>query len=292
MLPATRPLRPNQIAAVLIRTQVKYPAKPEEWTRFLTADGQTSSKKGAHVFIDGKLHRYRQQEKKSPNPPCEGDPVNIFPTRILRNAAFVPEKKGDNIEVIKFYKPDPNREAVPVEIEHELVAALPGFAFIKTSITDYGCGVHPLYGRKFRIVAFGSNGTFDDVDGVDYTEGSDTRMDKAIEKFNAEVAPSEAEDSLDGRVKRSDVSVTMAYPTFTRQGADWTLLYTAPSTWVGSYGGWAGYTRSVPVALEIAPPRFREAMVIPEVITAYVAKHEKDEEIFGYTLGETNDEKK
>ena len=78
----------------------------------------------------------------------------------------------------------------------------------------------------------------------------------------------------------------MTYPAMTARGAEWTVLYYAQATWAGSYGGWAGYTRAVPIVLDAAPKRFREAMVMPEVVAKYVAAHEKDEDIVGFTIVE------
>ena len=112
---------------------------------------------------------------------------------------------------------------------------------------------------------WGSGATFEDMNTPEYTEGSETGLDRAIAKFDASVDPSEPADSLDGKVKRNEVTVSMAHPTWTPKGAEWTVLYTAPSTWAGSYGGWAGYTRSVPIVLDQAPRRFREALVVPDV---------------------------
>jgi len=290
-MPPLRVLGPNQTAAVVIRTKVKYPAKPVEWTRFIKTDLSAQSKKGSYLFIGEKLHRYQQREKVSANAPCPGETSNPFPKRILRNAEFVPDKKGKTMEVIGFHKDLPDQPN-PTEIDHEIVALVPGYAFVKTSITDYGCGAHPLYGNKFELVAFGAEGTFEFVPESDYKDGSDVSEEKAIGLFNAQVDPAESEESLDGKLTSgSNVSVSMTYPAFTPRGSIWTVLYTAPSTWAGSYGGWAGYTRSVPVALDAAPARFRDAIVMPEVVATYIAAHEKDEDILGFTLGEMNEGK-
>ncbi|HRI64125.1 MAG TPA: hypothetical protein PK156_07800 [Polyangium sp.] len=289
--PRIRPLGTHQIAALIVRPRVKHPAVAENHTRFLQSDGTSKSRKGAHVFINGALHRFKQQEKKTANPKCEGDEVNLFPFRIFRNAEFVPEKKGTALEVIKFYKAEREGE-FPVNIDHEIVAALPGYTFLKTSITDYGCGAHPLYASKFTVVIWSADGTFEEMNTPEYTEGSETGLDKAIAKFDSQVSPSEPDDSLDGKVKRSEVTVSMAYPTWSSKGADWTVLYSAPATWAGSFGGWAGYTRSLPIVLDQPPARFREVMVVPDVVATYIGQHEKDEDIVGFTLGETDLEKK
>ena len=290
-LPRVRPLGAHEIVALIVRPKVKPPAKPEDYTRFLRADGTATSKKAAHLYIDGKRYRFHRQEKKTPNPKCEGAEINMFPARIFRNAEFVPEKTGPAIEVIKFYKSEREGE-FPVDIDHEIVAALPGYTFLKTSITDYGCGAHPLYASNFMVVIWGSGATFEDMNTPEYTEGSETGLDRAIAKFDASVDPSEPADSLDGKVKRNEVTVSMAHPTWTPKGAEWTVLYTAPSTWAGSYGGWAGYTRSVPIVLDQAPARFRDALVVPDVVATYVAQHEKNEDIVGFTLGEVDLDKK
>jgi hypothetical protein len=292
-LPPLRALNANQTVAVLVRTKVTFPAKPVEWTRFIQADGSVVSQKGLHLFIGDNLYRYQQREKATANPPCDSETPNPYPKQIHRNAEFVPDKKGKAIEVIEMYKHDSTQDQViPTDIEHEIVAVIPGYAFIKTSIIDYGCGAHALYGNKFVLVAFGAEGTFEIVKRWEYEEGSDAQLNKAVEQFNAKVDPAEPADSIDGRLKSGDISISMAYPAFTPRGSVWTVLYTGPATWAGSNGGWAGYTRSVPIPLDIAPARFREAMVMPDGAATYIGAHEKDEDILGFTVGDSNAMKK
>ncbi len=289
-LPRVRPLGAQEVAAVLVRSKPNYPVIPEFSTQLIHADGTITTKKGAYVFINGQLHRYQQREKISPNPPCTGEKENPFPKRIWRNAEFVPEKTGKNIEIIPMYKPNPKEEGmVHTEVEHDLVAALPGYVFIKSSITDYGCGAHALYGREFVLVAWGADGSPTRLESSDYSEGTDVWIEHAVAKFNAQVDPAESPDSLDGRIQNSeDVKVVMVYPMLTAKGAVWTGLFAAPATWVGSFGGWAGYTRAMPMAMNKIPARFRDAMVTPEPVNDYVAKHEKDEEILGFTVGDAS----
>lgn len=285
--PVLRPLGANETAAVVIRTKPKYPAQPVEWTRFLEADGTMTSQKGVLLSFGGVQYQYKQREQTSANPPCVPNEPNPYPKKIWRNAEVVPIKPGKTSELIPFYKPKKDEEGIPpVETEHELAAVIPGYLFVRTSITDYGCGAHALYGRQFTLFAYQTNGTFDTVDAVDYEEGVYTGIEKAVAKFNATVDPSEPADSLDGRVGESDVKPAMTYPAMTARGAEWTVLYYAQATWAGSYGGWAGYTRAVPITLGAAPKRFREAMVMPEVVAKYVAAHEKDEDIVGFTIVE------
>jgi hypothetical protein len=286
--PRVRPLGANEVVAVLIRSKPKGGSKPEESTQFIRADGKITSQKGAHLFINGKLHRYHRRENTSHNPPCFGEKENIFPKRIWRNAEFVPTKDGKSIEIIPAYKPNPkNDEIIHTETDHELVAALPGFVFIKSSETDYGCGAHPLYGSGFVLFAVTANGSFEKVESSEYLEGTDAWLEHAQAKFNAQVDPAESPDSLDGPVNSPDnVKVAMVYPMITAKGAVWGALFTAPATWAGSFGGWAGYTRAVPMPINKAPTRFRDAMVTPEPVNEYVSKHEKDEDILGFTVGE------
>lgn len=290
-LPRLRPLATQEVVAVVVRSKPKAGAPAEEWTRLIHADGKTTSKKGAYLFIRGQLHQYRRRENVSPNPPCApGD--NLFPKRIWRNAEFVPEKNGKTIEIIPAYKPNPkSEEIVHVETDHELVAALPGFAFIKSSETDYGCGAHPLYGNAFVLVAFGTDGAVEKISESEYLDGTDAWIDHAMAKFNAQSDPAESPDSLDARIQNSsDVKAVMAYPMITAKGAVWGGLFTAPATWAGSYGGWAGYTRAIPMAMNKTPKRFRDAMVTPEPVNEYVSKHEKDEDILGFTVGDVANE--
>jgi len=221
----------------------------------------------------------------------------MYPQRIWRNVEFVPDKPGKTITAVSFYKRNPNPETDsermdPTKVEHDIVAIVPGYAFIKTSNTYWGCGAHPLYGCEFVLAAFGSTGSVERVGESDYEQGSDVRVARAVELFNAQVDPAEPPDSLDGKLQIEDISVSMAYPAFTQRGSVWTILYTGKSTWAGSYGGWAGYTRSVAVPHGIAPARFREAIVMPEPVAKYIEAHEKDEDILGFTVGETSQEKK
>lgn len=286
-LPKIRPLETHEIVAVLVRSKPKGNAKPEESTQLIHADGKMTTKKGAYLFINGQLHRYQQKENVSVNPPCYGEKENPFPKRIWRNAEFLPEKNGSSIEIIPAFKPDKTKDPITLtETENELVAALPGFVFIKSSETDYGCGAHALYGSSFVLMSFGADGKFVKLAESDYFEGTDAWLEFAQAKFNAQVEPGTSPDSLDGRIEDSSgVSVAMVYPLLTAKGAVWTALFTAPATWAGSYGGWAGYTRAMPMAINKIPARFRDAMVTPEPVNDYVTKHEKDENILGFTLG-------
>lgn len=288
-LPRVRPLKEHEVAAVLVRSKPKGNAKPEESTQLIHADGKATLKKGFFVFINRQLHQYHRREDVSPNPPCPGEKENIFPKRIWRNAEFVPEKKGKTLELIQAYKPKPKSDdIVHTETDHELVAALPGFVFIKSSETDWGCGAHPLYGNSFVLAAIGPEGAFEKISESDYLEGTDAWIEHAQAKFNSQVDPGESPDSLDGRIQNSsDVKAVMAFPMITAKGAVWAALFTAPATWAGSYGGWGGYTRAMPMPINKTPARFRDAMVTPEPVNDYVAKHEKDEEILGFTVGET-----
>ena len=285
-LPRVRPLGAKEVAAVIVRS--KRGPKPEESTQFIHADGKITTKKGAYLFINGQLHRYRQQEKTSPNPPCEGEKENPFPKRIWRNAEFVPEKNGKSLEVIPVYKPNPKDEQIiHTETEHELTAAIPGFVFIKSFTTDYGCGAHALYGAEFSLFAFQSDGSAKSIESSEYLEGTDAWIEHARAKFNAQVSPGESPESLDARIEDNDaVKVGMVFPMLTAKGAVWTGLFTAPATWAGSFGGWGGYTRAIPMALNKTPARFRDAMITPEPVNEYVAKNEKDLDMVGFTVGE------
>lgn len=290
-LPRVRPLGAQEVAAVVVRSKPKRPAIAEYSTQLIHADGKITSKKGAYIFINGQLHRYQQRENVSPNPPCPGQKENPFPKRIWRNAEFVSEK-STTIEVIAMYKPSgQDDEIVHTEVEYEFVAAIPGHVFIKSFITDYGCGAHPLYSREFFLLALGTDGRFTRLESSDYSEGTDAWIPHAVAKFNAQVDPSEVPESLDGQIENSEVvKVAMVYPMLTAKGAVWTALFTAPATWAGSYGGWDGYGRALPMAMNKTPVRFRDAMVTPEPVNEYVAKHEKDEEVLGFTVGKAEND--
>lgn len=285
-LPRVRPLGAKEVAAVIVRP--KAGPNPEHSTQFIQTDGKITTKKGAYLFINGKLHRYQQQEKTSPNTPCPGEKDGPFSKRIWRNAEFVPEKEGKTLQVIATYKPNPKaEEIIHTETEHELTAAIPGFVFIKSFTTDYGCGAHPLYGAAFSLFAFQPDGSAKSIESTEYLEGTDAWIVHARAKFNAGVDPAESPGSLDSQIEDdSSVKVAMVFPMLTAKGAVWTGLFTAPATWAGSYGGWGGYTRAIPVALNKTPTRFRDAMVTPEPVNEYVAKHENDLNMVGFTVGE------
>ena len=143
-------------------------------------------------------------------------------------------------------------------------------------------GIHPLYGASFSVFEV-RGGDKVAVALDEATEGWYELREEAKRQFDAK-ATDRTGSELDGVADLDKIEPTLALPAFGPAGLGWTIQLTTSASWVGSYGGWAGYSRSVRVSAKQAPKTFAPYAPLAAIAARVIARH-PGQTVLGVTRG-------
>jgi hypothetical protein len=240
---------------------------------FVDEDGrETSHRDGIFLFMGDRLLELKTTEQTSTGLKCEDDKPNpVYPRRTKVRVSLNPARDGTAIVLADFGSLSDGEHQVDKE-EQEPIGALGPYVFLFSSWQLGGCmGIHPLYGASFTVFEI-RGGETSEVPLDDVTEGWRDVRAQAKKLFDAQATDKTGSD-LDGIADLDGIEATLAVPSFGKAALGWELQLTASASWAGTYGGWAGYTRSVRVKTKQVPRRFTPYAPLASIAAQVAARH-------------------
>ena len=248
---------------------------------FLAPNAKPEPRSGLYLAVGSHLYKWSERVKKQRAPACPAGNTNPYTEYELATVSL------EEVEGTSKLDPFP-RAADAGDADEDVakdlyapIASLGPYLFAREELTYWPCGMHPQYGVEFHAFELTETMGVKKLAAADLFEGSERRLDDAVLELNAHASK---DDSMDNAVGRNEVQTTLARPIFGGADLNWQVQFTARATWAGSYGDWAGYTRSVVLPLPEVPAKFRAFAALAERAKTLGLPH-TDDVIAGVSAG-------